>query len=114
MKKTTVNTKEEEEFVRAGLKNFLLNIFLDVSFLFFFFRACSYRTPKSFACLRSLVSHQIKVYKVVNYRKIYHIDISHIAVQILVNCISCRWNHAQAELLSLFVCFLSLLPGHAS
>lgn len=62
--------------------NFLLNEKIGrFSIFIFFYWACSYRTPKSFACLRSLVTHSIKVYKIVNYRK-YIILISYVAVQI--------------------------------
>lgn len=53
----------------------ITHVLLDFGSILFY--ACSYRTPKSFACLRCLVTHDIKVYKFVNYRKIYHIDISH-------------------------------------
>lgn len=47
----------------------------------FFLWAGSYRTPKSFACLRSLVTHSNKVYKIVNNRR-YIILIFDIVVQI--------------------------------
>lgn len=94
---TTVSTEGDElvKVWRIGMKsNFLLNnIFGHFLQFFFFYWACSYRTPKSFACLRSLVTHSIQVYKVVNYRK-YIILIFHIAVQIFL------WtfrNHIHAD-----------------